>query len=334
MTNMMLQGNLKCGLGRSTLTLVVSAAFMFLAVRGVQWDEVVYALKQTNVPTLVLAAAGTLAAQFFRTLRWRMILRPALRIGSCNLYAAAIVGMMANFLLPARMGDVVSAYVLKRSDGASMSVVLTTIVLERIFDLLTILLLLLVLVTQLSVPGWLRTGGWIAFASCAVLLMTFLFMERFRYFSAGVVGWFVRPLPPAAGSFVVDTFHSFVDGLGALRSPKLYLPIIAFSLMMHWAMAGVALICLKSIGLSEVPPLASLSVQVMLCLSSIIPGAPGNIGLGQYACILALNPFGVQRNISFAYSWVVYGATIIPYTLAGMIFLLRRGVRFRELRQQ
>jgi uncharacterized protein (TIRG00374 family) len=319
--------------GHLVAAVLISVVFMLLAVRGVEWGLIVDALGRTRLSLLVIACVVALAAQALRAMRWRVIVSATREAGMMGVFSATVIGTMANFLLPARMGELVRVYMLKRSDGVRMSAAAATVVVERVADLFTVLVMLWLLMAQSTVATWLRAGAGAVLAVGLAALCALALLERFRYRAVALVETLLRPLPERVRRTMAHVAHSFLDGLGALGRPALYLPIVLLSVGVHAAMVVVTWLCLWSMGL-EVSWLASLSVQVCLCLASIIPGAMGNIGIGQWACMVALEPYGIEGSVAFAFSWVIYAACFVPITLVGMPLLWRQQLTMRDLKAE
>src|SRR5262249_26152989 len=158
----------------------------------------------------------SIVVRFWLTaVRWRILLGSTKRIGLHRLFGVTLIGFMANNVFPARIGEFVRAYALGRSESLAAPLAFATIVIERIFDGLTLLLFLGGGVFFLSLPGWLL---WLAAASCALYLAVLGVLVSLRW-EGGVrglsaaLGW----LPPrlrAGAVRLLDTFRLGLDALG------------------------------------------------------------------------------------------------------------------------
>src|SRR5690348_8791657 len=120
------------------LGLVVSVFFLILVFRGQNLGDLWNALRQANYAALIPALVLYFAGVAVRTVRWQILLRPVLaKSNLIKLYEVVVIGYMANDVLPARLGEVVRAFVLNRRTGVTKSAILGTIVVERIFDGIT-----------------------------------------------------------------------------------------------------------------------------------------------------------------------------------------------------
>jgi uncharacterized protein (TIRG00374 family) len=127
-----------------------------------------------------------------------------------------------------------------------------------------------------------------------------------------------------------DSADSFVVGLGVVTKPGAALPISVLSVAV-WgcAVAGVWF-CLLAFNL-ELPPLTSVFLIVLLSLGSMIPSAPAFLGTLQYACVVGLGVYDVDRSQALAFSAVYHATQFLPITAAGLYYAGRSHLHWREL---
>ena len=157
------------------LGIAVSAAFLLWALQGLDLKQVWEDLQHGNYLWLIPSVAVYFLAVLVRTWRWDYLLRPLKRIAIRRLFPVVVIGYMGNNIFPFRIGELLRAYVLKRNEDVSISSSLATIVVERIFDGLTMLLFVFVaLPTVPSLPDSLRyiviVGGVLFLGALVVFL--------------------------------------------------------------------------------------------------------------------------------------------------------------------
>src|SRR5262245_34653557 len=142
------------------LSLAVSAGFLYLALRNVQPDELIEALRRARPGGIMLAIGVSLVLMVFRAWRWQLELLPLERIPLGRLWVVTAVAYMAINLLPARLGEVVRPWLLSRRSSVSFSNVVGNLVVEKTMDSVVILFYMLTgLLTVENLPGWVRTGA-------------------------------------------------------------------------------------------------------------------------------------------------------------------------------
>ena len=119
---------------------IISALLLWLALRTIDFREVGAAFGTANYALLVPALALYFAGVAVRAARWRVLLAPLREVAVGRLFPIVVIGYMANDILPARLGEVVRVDVLRRREGVSRAAALATVLIERIFDGLCLLI--------------------------------------------------------------------------------------------------------------------------------------------------------------------------------------------------
>ena len=219
------------GLGRfqPVLGVLVSVVALYFALRGVDWSAAGEAFQDARYPLLLPALAAMLAALFFRSVRWRLLFYPEPSLKQGTFFGVLNVGYMVNNLLPLQVGDLARAYLLGELQGLSKARAFSTVVVERIVDVLVLFALLVILMPFISVPAWAAIP--VGVAAGLVLLLGGLLVAF-----AGNRRW-VRSLMEVLLRFVPGRFHenfkgaaeSALDGLGVLSTPRILALVVGWS---------------------------------------------------------------------------------------------------------
>lgn len=298
--------------------------------------------REANYLVIVAGALLGLLGFVVRAFGWRFLLAPVGRVSGARLFPPVAIGYMANNLFPARLGEFVRAYVVGKREDVSKSSALATIVIERIFDGLTLLLILAVVSVFFPYPAWVRRGGWLV-AAFFVGLSAFL----------AVVSVKLR-----VGLWLIDaTLGRCLPGMGERMKKRLECFVVGLDVKDHWRDALCALgacmarwlfeACiylsvLAAMGLlrspwspgGAVPVHGALFVMVAVNIAAMVPSAPGYIGPVQFACVAALSVFAVGNDQAAAYSLLLHAAIFFPITFTGIVCVLRSKTGFAALRQQ
>jgi len=349
------------------LSLAVSAGalWLFFANEQLTWAGVVGAIEGTNLYWLFWSVVVFLFSFWLRALRWHYLMAPIKRITPGPLFSALMIGFMANNLLPAHLGEFVRAYVLGRRESVSKSSVLATVVVERIFDGLTILTLFLVSVFFFLEPSSLvihfeqGPGGfwnWIlspaplaeslrpagsldlrllALAVLALYLvaMAGVIVVRLRpRWALGPAEWCCRFLPATLGQRVVKLLGSFVEGLHFNRGRDLVW--IIFYSWCVWLTLGfsVWLLC-WSLGIA-IGFAGAVFVEMAIAIMVMVPAAPGYVGTHQLAAATTLGLLRVPAGPAGAFAWLAWLIGYLPVVAVGLICLWREGLSLRVLRAE
>lgn len=312
------------------LGIISSALFLWLAARGIDWSQFGQSLRQTRYIFLVPAVVLTMLGHFSRAVRWKYMMDPVKPCGIRPLWAATAIAFMVNNLLPARLGELVRAFVIGRSQNVSRSASFATIVYERVVDVFVLIILLWFCMVRISGPGWLARSAQVLVAFNLALFFLLWAMVRWRDRFRLLIARAVRPLPTETQQRMHDSADAFVVGLGIVTRPASTLPIAVLSVAV-WgcAVAGVWF-CLLAFDL-QLPALASVLLIVMISLGSMIPSAPAFLGTMQYACVVGLGVYAVDRSHALAFSAVYHATQFLPITVAGLYYAWRSHLHWGEL---
>ncbi|MFH1755833.1 MAG: lysylphosphatidylglycerol synthase transmembrane domain-containing protein [Candidatus Latescibacterota bacterium] len=315
---------------RLILGSLISLVFLVLAVRGIQWSEFISVLGRTHYWYLIPAAGLTILGHYIRAYRWKYILLPVKRIATWSLFSSTMIGMMANNILPVRIGELLRVYAIGRSESISVSASFATIVYERLVDVFGLLVLLWLMLLRSEGPAWLQRAGFVILAVNAALLVFLILLERYKDIIGKLWQRLGRPLPDKARRKVGDIIESFSGGLRTLRDKNVILPIIGTSVLIWLAPILRVYICFLALDL-QLPLFAAISVLVLTTIGSMIPSAPGYIGTTQYACVISLGLFGIGNGEALAYSVLLHLTQIVPNVIVGLYFMWRAGMSFGDV---
>ena len=322
-----LSRNLRLGLG-----LLISLACLAYVLREVDFGLLWRLTRRVN-PLYVLGLALLLALSlWFRSWRWRLLLEPIRRCRLGALYSANLIGLTANNLLPARLGELVRAYTLSRLEPVSASSALATLVLERVLDGLCLLLFLfaaLLFADPQARAGafsvtYLRGAGLFLLAVYLGVLALMLCLWRWPGATMGWLGRLAGRISPALGQRVEGLLETFHQGLAIIGRARRLVPLGLVSLAVWLPILGMFLLFLPAM---EMPPSLLLAAMAMAggFLGAAVPAGPGFVGTFQLAVSWCLMIAGADPQKAMAFSLIFWVVTNLPLTLAGLAEMWRRG---------
>ena len=299
--------------------LAVSLILIALFLHGTDFREIGDAFADANYLLAFLSLPVYFLAAWFRALRWRYLLRPMKAIGMARLYPIVIIGFMANNLIPARVGELVRAYILREKEGVSMSAGLGTIVVDRVFDALTLLLFLILAGLFATVSPEVRTLAIVmaALFGVGVVIMYVLVTSESR--SRRAVDVVVRLVPGRAKGRAQGLADSFLEGLQSLRSPTAMAGAWVTSVVSWLLEATMYYMVGEAFGL-ELGFHIYLLVAAAANLAITLP-TPGGVGPFELGTRWALAPFDVASNTVRAYAIVLHALLLFPVIALGFVFL-------------
>ena len=319
------------------LGIAVSLFFMVLLLNKIDFGSLGTALRSADYRYVFLAVCATFFSYFLRALRWRYLLISEKSIPLSSLYPATIIGYMANNLLPARLGEFVRAYTLAQREQLGTPAVFASLVIDRLFDGFTVLLLLLITLFTLRLPSGmedaalaLRGGGAIMFLLyCGVILFLYL-LKRQTVRTLAAVGHVLKPFPKRISDNLIPLLGSFIGGIRLSPRGRHLATVVATS-------AGIWLMCLLSVDMTlrsfniHLPVAASMFILIMLVFAVMVPASPGFIGTYHYACYKGLSVFGIPETTSVSVALIMHGTGFFPVIIAGFYYLWKNKISLNEL---
>jgi len=312
------------------------AGLYFMVDMGRLWAE----LKSVNPWYLVIAAISNIVFFYIRALRWRYMVEPVKKgVSTESLFSATMIGFMANNILPFRVGELARAYVLGRREDVSKGSVFTTIVVERLFDGLSVLLLLIIVLAFLppeiaggEVAVNIRRAGIASFVLYAVLMAGLMWSLYRPRAMTGLVRSVVRPFSEGFSEKAAYAAESFIAGLGVVKDARLLLYIILYSAL-HWGMLWVPnWLLFKSFGVGYGVYDAVL-VLVVMAFSVALPSTPGAVGPFHAAAMGAMMLLGMDRERALGFAIVAHAVNLVPTVLVGLFFLHRENLSISGIKR-
>jgi hypothetical protein len=312
--------------------LLISLGALLLAFRGLHWGEVGSALRDANYLLLLPAAVVMFFSLYFRAIRWGVLFHPRtdLRVG--NLMGTMNIGYSVNNLLPLRVGELVRAYLIGEAEGVSAAHALSTIVVERVLDVLTVVLMLILLLPFIDVPAWAATPAVVAgvvFLVLAVLLAT---LSLARQWALSVVDWCARLGPARYRTRLREGAEAVMEGFGVLSKPAVLASSVGWSFASWFCSALMMYIVQQAFDLGvgfEAAPF----VLATTSLAMLVPASPGYIGTFELVAIKGMkNVFHVGGNAAASYALAQHAFLYLAPLVISAVYLWRERQAWRQIR--
>jgi hypothetical protein len=320
------------------LGILISAVCLYLALRKVNWNEVATALRSAKYVYILPNAALVMLSMWMRAFRWRYMtdaIKRDISIGS--LFASTMIGFMVNNVLPLRLGEIARPFSLSRKEQISRSAAFATIVVERVFDALSLFFIsgLLVVFAPFLVDGNIALTRVLYIVLCLhILVLGFLVLLRVKTpLALRITGRFVAFLPERFRTRILEVMEKFVTGLGVFRSWRALAAVVLWSLSI-WAIVGFSnYFIFRAFDLS-VPWFAPYVVLVLVALAVMLPSSPGFVGTFQFATVGALKLFGIPESVGLSFSLVLHLGNYLPVTLVGLYYLRREHFSLKQIEEE
>jgi len=315
----------------------VSLFFIAWAVMKMDMGKVWLSMKLADYRWVMAAAVFNFSFLWMRGARWRHFIAPVKEVSRWSSFTALCIGFMANMVFPARIGELARAYVIARRESIPKSSAFGTVVIERAFDGLSIVVMIMLIFAFIEPPEsqlefWktLRVAG----VSASLFFIAFfagmyLFHKQFR-----VMVWLVDNLtglmPGKSGEKTRDILESLRKGLDSLDHGHRLRRVIVWSAII-WGTAGIYnYMIFVAFGI-DLPFSSGYLVNVSQVIGVMIPSAPGFIGVFHAATIAGLMFYGVDSELALSVALVIHIVMFTIMIIPGLVFLWMEQYSFSDI---
>jgi uncharacterized protein (TIRG00374 family) len=323
--------------------LAISLFFLIFVVFPQQdWTKLWNSLRSAQYLWLIPALASYFIGVWVRAWRLHYMMRPIKKVPVSTLFPIVCIGYMGNNIYPARLGEVLRAYVIKQKESVAISASLAIVLIERIFDAVVMMLFIFVNLPELAKIGGVESGIGGTIQQVAIIgtfiffgaLVVFMLAAMFPAVTTRAVAWSIAHLIPARFRPKTEGISGkFLEGLSCLRSPRDALMILVTSIVVWLFETGKYWFLMHGFAFT-VSFFALMLMNGIANIITSIPSAPGYIGTFEAAGVAALQAYGVGKEIATAYTVVLHAALWLPITLLGAYYMMRMGLSVKEARAE
>lgn len=313
------------------LGILISAVFVWLALRGLELGQVWENIAEADYLWLLPGVAAYFVALWARTWRWDYMLRPVKEISLSGLFPVVVIGYMGNNVYPFRAGELLRAYVLRQREDVSVSASMATVVVERVFDGLVMLVFVFVALPFTPIPSEsLRSMVIVASLGFFGAMIVFFILAAMPERAYRLAQWIAQAiLPYKAQEPLLDFTKRFLQGLESLRNFRNVL-MIFFTSVVIWLLETVKYWFVMHAFPFEVSFFALMLMNGVVNLATTLPSAPGYVGTFDTPGIAILTLYGVGRELAGAYTLVLHAALWLPVTVLGAVYMIREGLGWSD----
>jgi len=305
---------------RFWIGLGISLFFLFLFLYRTDFAEMGRALGEANYLFLLPGLLIYLVGVFFRSVRWRYLLKPMGSFSPLRLFPLIVIGFLVNNVLPARLGIVARAYILGEREGVSKMATGGTIVVEQVFDGVTLLLFAAIVSLFVPLEGLLRQAVYVAAGLFLGALVLCFILASSQRLARGAIALLQHVLPERWRGRVGEWLTLLIEGLGIMRSPGKLLIVLMISIGVWLCEAGTFYMVAFSFDL-ELPFYVFMLAASVSNLAWALLMTPGGLGPFDYFCQQTLIYFGVAEAVATSYVVALHAIILLPMIALGFVFL-------------
>jgi len=303
----------------------VSIVLLYFSLKGIAFREIWATLGRTN-PVLAFVFIGI--AISLSSFRWSKVAGTTVRFR--DTFTALLIGMFINNVLPARLGEVARGYVLSHKMKVSFTYALSTVLLDRFFDLTGLLLITFLFFPGSSLPPKVSEGIYAIIGVLVICVLMIILLSRPSF-----TNHLSKRFTTIEKSFLSKFARRAVEiqeNLQRIGSPLTIIFFVIISFFIWLSMSMALWVVIRALGV----PVSIRCIPFVCALLNIgitIPSSPGYVGLYQFLLVYLLSIFGVPRYEGFAVSILYHASWYIPYTIVGFALTLREHLRIRDIRK-
>ena len=306
----------------SALGLLLSAVAVIVLLRQTDTREMWRQMRAARPGWLLLACGVTLFGYVLRARRWGVLLAPRVRVPQERLFGATMVGFLAINTLPARLGELVRAYVLSRTERLPIGVVLGSVVMERLFDLGALGSFWALSLLFAPYPDWFRWSGYLTLGLGVALVAGLWSLHAAHVSEHPLRDRLLSLLPASIRQRVAAGIASFSGGLSGLREPRTLARACGWSMAMWLVNGTVFLMVGRSMGMG-LPWWSPFLLAFVVCVAILLPSSPGFIGVLEASCVVGLGLLGIRESSGLAFGILYHLTQLVPVVLVGSFYAAR-----------
>jgi glycosyltransferase 2 family protein len=304
----------------NAVTVAVTVIFSYIALSGINLSEVWRALRTSDylwlIPALIAFGLGNVS----RGLRWRSLFAPGRRPPPGPVVDATMIGYFYNSILPARAGEAARVLVLNQRTSTPAVEIIGTVVIERLYDVIAILVIFF------AAEPWLPHVSWFGAAALAAIVLAGLIAAAvvvLAVYGDRPLRLLLAPLGRFSlfsGERLETTIDELRHGLSGLRHGTVALEAFLWTLT-AWMFTALCAYFVSFAFHLHLPFACGVLVVVAVGLSMILPSPPGAIGVFEGAALIALKAYGVPHSEALPYALVLHAVNFVPYVVVGALLL-------------
>lgn len=311
------------------LELSISAVCLWLALRAIDFQALWAALQSARWVWVIPAILGITVMMLIKAWRWQILFLPEHRVPYDSVFTAQSAGYLASNVFPGRVGELVRLVLLASEQPVGAARVLSTIVVERLLDILSCLGVLVLLLPFVDLPPFIMRSAYVlgigALAASAVIILLSFWKER-------VLGWahaVLRHIRFLDRPGVYTGIEHLIDGFAALRGRR-GPALIALSFA-AWGAVIFEAWAVRMAVQSSAPFTSMVFAVVVTSLGMIAPSSPGYVGVFHFLVVESLRPFGIAQTEAMTIALIWHGVNYIVLSVTGLIMLAVHGTSLGQV---
>lgn len=310
------------------LGIIISVVALYFSFRQADFSEIFQSIRNADIRFVIAFVLFTVVLIFVRGWRWSILTRGKLSV--MDGFWLFNVGFLMNNVLPFRLGEIARAGLAGGRRDMHFTSAFSSIVVERLFDMVSVVVLLGIVLIGLDLPDWARATG-VAMGAGALTGMVILAYAAQRPQGAMTLGARILSLTPLFTAETAESFlRPFIGGLGGVSDWRIFLAGLSISLL-AWFLSGVSGWILMIAFWPSPPLIMGLASVAAAGAGLTVPSAPSGIGPFHAAVIGIFTAVGYEGDLSRSFAFVMHGLSFLLTSVLGLVGMIREGLNFKDL---
>ncbi len=303
------------------LGVLVTVLALWLSFRKLDWNALQRSFLQVNVFWVGAALFCTLFAVYALGWRWHMLLKSKVKLPMLYMFKLNVISQYLNIVIPGRFGEIAKAWLPAKQYHMSGSYVLGTVLIEKMFDFISWVLLWLTIPAFFVFHDDIEAKGYKMALIVSVVLIVLMVLvvwkkemvRRWVHFFAGV-------LPVKFQQRLVNFLDRGLDAFGLLKNFQTSLVLVLYTALIILLSSLSNFLLFKAFGF-DLTLFQAMVLWLVIQMGSAPPSIPGRIGIFEYMTILGLSLFGINKTDALGYGLMLHLVSYLPKIILGFVFM-------------
>jgi uncharacterized protein (TIRG00374 family) len=305
---------------------LISLLLLYFSLRGIEFRQLLATLKNADMRFVFLPLLCILLCLVLCAYRWSKVVGNDVRFR--DTFISVLIGLFINNVLPARIGEIARGYALTKRRGISFTYSVTTVFVDRFFDLVGLLIITFIFLPEDNLPKHIAQAIYMLLGLFIVCTTLLIILSR-KGIADKIAGRLARVRKPFIARFSKRILE-IQQNLRRISSPFNLVYFIAIAVITWLSMSTGLYFAMLALGVKisfvKVP-----FVCALLNMGLVIPSSPGYIGVYQFLLVYLLSIFNIPKHEAFAVSLLFHASWYLPYNIFGAIFLMKEHLKIQDI---
>lgn len=309
---------------------LIAIALLIWCVKDIRPSEIKELSTRINLIYLIPSVICAFLFVITKALRWRIVVSQQKKIKMFRSITLHSAGQILNIVMPALTGQVGRMFLFSKNEGLKKTFIFSTIVLEILFDSISLIIFLLITSLAFAFPEDYRFLSYVIAIVTAVLIALLYVILHYQSAIENGCQKLLKKRWPGFYIGMRKFVRSFNKGMNLLRSSQHFFPTLGFSLFGWLVHTLVVYFLFLSFGL-DLPFAAAASVMIINTLALMVPISPGNAGTFEVAVSSSLKAFSVSGTDAVLFALALHLLDLLPIMIFGYIFMHTEKVSIKDI---